>query len=127
MFIRKAAIEKIGLLDENLFFYNDDLDLCKRARKSGFKVVYFPGAEVFHYGGYSSKRSPNMKLFVEGFRGGLYFCKKHYGQLIYSTYRFILFVYVLAMLPFSLMNKGKLNAYSDILKIIINEQIVSKT
>ena len=126
LFIRMAMISKIGLLDENLFFYNDDLDLCKRARMSGFKVVYYPDAEIYHYGGYSSKRSPNMRLFIEGFRGGLYYCKKHYGLIIYSIYRALLLIFTLAMLPFSLINKDKLNAYREILQIILKEQIVSK-
>jgi len=127
MFIRMAVINKIGLLDENLFFYNDDLDLCKRARTAGFKVVYYPDAGIYHYGGYSSKKSPNMKLFVEGFRGGLYYCKKHYGSIIYSVYRALLLIFTLAMLPFSLINKDKLNACREILQIILKEQIVSKT
>jgi GT2 family glycosyltransferase len=126
LFIRATALEKIGLLDENLFFYNDDLDLCKRARKASFKVVYFPGAQVYHYGGYGSKRTPGKKLFVEGFRGGLYFCKKHYGPAAYSLYRALLLLFSLAMIPFSLANKEKLNAYIEILKIIIHEQIVYK-
>ena len=95
MFIRMSAINKVGLLDENLFFYNDDLDLCKRAIKAGFKVVYYPSAEVFHYGGYSSKKTANMKLFVEGFRGGLYFCRKHYGNVAYAVYRTLLFIFIL--------------------------------
>jgi len=126
MFIRMAGISKIGLLDENLFFYNDDLDLCKRASKAGFKVVYYPDAEIYHYGGYSSKKSLNMRLFVEGFRGGLYYCKKHYGLIIYSIYRALLLIFTLAMIPFSLINKEKLRAYREILHIIIKEQIVSK-
>jgi len=126
LFIRMAVISKIGLLDENLFFYNDDLDLCKRARTAGFKVVYYPDAEIYHYGGYSSKRSPNMRLFVEGFRGGLYFCRKHYGPIIYSIYRVLLMLFVLLMIPFSLIKKEKLKACLEILNIIIKEQIVSK-
>jgi hypothetical protein len=127
LFIRMAVTNKIGFLDENLFFYNDDLDLCKRARTSGFKVFYYPDAEIYHYGGYSSKRSPNMRLFVEGFRGGLYFCRKHYGPAIYSIYRALLMLFVLLMVPFSLINREKLRAYREILHIIIKQQIVSKT
>lgn len=126
LFIRAEALEKIGLLDENLFFYNDDLDLCKRARKASFKVVYYPGAQVYHYGGYGSKRTPGKKLFIEGFRGGLYFCKKHYGPAAYTLYRALLLLYSLAMIPFSLADKEKLSAYIEILKITINEQIVYK-
>jgi len=126
MFIRMGILNKIGLLDENLFFYNDDLDLCKRARSAGFKVVYYPDAEVYHYGGYSSKKASGKTFAVEGFRGGLYFCKKHYGVIIYSLYRALLFLFVLVMVLFSLTNKENLSNYLAVLKIIIKEQIVSK-
>jgi GT2 family glycosyltransferase len=127
MFIRTSILKKIGLLDENLFFYNDDLDLCKRASGASFKVVYFPLAEVVHYGGFSSKKFPGKKLFIEGFRGGLYFCRKHYGPVIYSLYRALLLLFTLAMIPFSLIDKEKLSAYVEIMKIIIKQQIVFKT
>ena len=127
MFIRMGIIKKIGLLDENLFFYNDDLDLCKRARSAGFKVVYYPDAQVFHYGGYSSKRSPSKQLMTEGFRGGLYFCRKHYGPIIYAFYSILLLLFTVVMMIFSLHNKEKFSAYFEIFKIITTKQIVYKT
>ena len=127
MFIRMIIIKKIGLLDENLFFYNDDLDLCKRARSAGFKVVYYPDAQVFHYGGYSSKRSPSKQLMIEGFRGGLYFCRKHYGPIIYVFYSIPLLLFTVIMMLFSLNKKEKFSAYFEIFKIITTKQIVYKT
>ena len=126
MFIRTAVLSKTGMFDENLFFYNDDLDLCMRAKKAGYKVVYSPIADVYHYGGYTSKKSPNYALIIEGYRGGLYFCKKHYGTVIYSIYRVLLFPFILAMLAANLFNKAMSGAYLEILGIIINEHIISK-
>ncbi|MFH1710135.1 MAG: glycosyltransferase family 2 protein [bacterium] len=127
LFIRKAVMDKIGLLDENLFFYNEDLDLCKRARSAGFKVVYYPDAETYHYGGYSSKKAFDERFFIEGFRGGLYLCRKHYGPIVYSLYRASLLLFALLMVPFSLLHKEKLSAYLKILRMTANGQIVSKT
>jgi len=124
MLIRASMTEKLGLLDENLFFYNDDLDYCKRARSAGYKVVYYPLAQIFHIGGYTMKKSFNSLLFVEGFRGGLYFCKKHYGVLPYSIYSILLFFYTLLMLPFSLPNSPKWKAYIKVLWIIISQHII---
>jgi hypothetical protein len=126
MFIRMSMLGKIGLFDENLFFYNDDLDLCKRSIKAGFKVLYFPDAQVHHYGGFSSKRSPDNALFIEGFRGGLYYCKKHYGIIFYILYSFLLAIFSMIMAILSLLNIRKSAAYMEILKIIITGQIVSK-
>ena len=87
---RRGVVDRVGLMDENLFFYNDDLDWCLRIRKAGWKVFIVPDAKVTHYGGYSSRRKFNRRLFVEGFKGGLYFCRKHYGELAFHIYRMAL-------------------------------------
>jgi len=90
LMVRKEAIEQVGLMDENFVFYNDDLDWCKRIKKGGWKLVFYPNAKIVHYGGYSSGRTFNSMLFVEGFRGGLYYCKKHYIGPAYYIYRILL-------------------------------------
>lgn len=126
--VRREVIEKVGGLDENFFFSNDDLDWCRRIRKAGWDVYFLPQAEVIHYGGFTIKRF-NQRLFVEGFRGGLYFCKKHYGNLIYQTYRFLLAsCLLLIIVPMALFypllpNKQKFFAFLQILNISIKGQI----
>ena len=55
MFFPQEVVEKIGYLDERYFMYFEDLDYCRRAKKFGLKVYYFPGAEVFHEHGASGK------------------------------------------------------------------------
>jgi len=127
LFIRMSALEKIGFLDENLFFYNDDLDICKRARSAGYKVLYFPDAEVYHYGGYSSKKNPDRRFIVEGFRGGLYFCKKHYGAVIYQIYRMMVLLFMPIFALFSLADSKKRSAYLEVFMIALKQQIVHRT
>jgi len=125
LLVRRPVIDKVGILDENLFFYNDDLDWCMRIRKAGFKIYYIPDAEVVHYGGYSSKRVFNRRLFVEGFKGGLYFCRKHYGKTYFNFYRIALFLGILVYIPIFTLSfpfkrqkfVDRLLAYIDILKI----------
>lgn len=51
---RKAILEKVGFLDERFFLYGEDLDLCLRIKKAGFKVIYDPTVETTHYKGISS-------------------------------------------------------------------------
>jgi GT2 family glycosyltransferase len=46
--VRKELLEKTGLLDEGFFMYFEDADWCTRARRSGFRVVYVPGATAVH-------------------------------------------------------------------------------
>ena len=117
LLVRREAIDQVGLMDENLFFYNDDLDWCLSMRKAGWKVYYLPQAEVVHYGGYSSKRKFNRRLFVEGFRGGLYFVRKHHGEAAYHTYRFLLGGILTPALSFQLFNPEKFRAYLEIVAL----------
>lgn len=127
LMLRREVFEQIGPMDEKLFFYNDDLDWCMSIRRAGWKIYFLPQAQVMHYGGYSSKRVFNRRLFVEGFRGGLYFCRKHYGLLVYIAYRILLTILILIYLPFFILSyplkrgkfKDRLLAYFDIIKIAI--------
>lgn len=59
MFIRKSAINKVGILDEDFFFYGEDLDWCWRFKEKGYKIVYTPIAKIIHYKGAASGIKPH--------------------------------------------------------------------
>jgi len=46
--VSRAAIERAGLLDEELFLYAEDLEWCLRIKAAGFAIVYVPEARVLH-------------------------------------------------------------------------------
>lgn len=48
MLIRRSALDAIGLLDERFFMYYEDVDLCYRLKKAGWKVMYMGDTEVVH-------------------------------------------------------------------------------
>lgn len=54
MIIRRAVLENIGLLDEGLYTYFDDIDYCLRARRAGWSSWYVPASRVVHLGGMST-------------------------------------------------------------------------
>ncbi len=56
MLVRRAALDEVGLLDESLFVYMDDVDLCQRMRDGAWDVWYCPGAQVVHYMSQSTTR-----------------------------------------------------------------------
>lgn len=85
----RALLEQIQGLDENFFFYNEDTDLCLRLSKLGYPLLYFPAASITHFGGQATQTRA-LASFVEGYRGGMYLCLKHYGSAIYYLYRLIL-------------------------------------
>lgn len=48
MLVKREVCEQIGLMDENLFLYAEELDWCVRAKKAGFKILYIPDSNVYH-------------------------------------------------------------------------------
>jgi GT2 family glycosyltransferase len=54
LFARASALQTIGLLDESLFAYFEDMDWCLRARQAGYSVMLAPAARVRHLGGGST-------------------------------------------------------------------------
>ena len=47
-------LEQIGLLDEGLYTYFDDPDICLRAARAGWETWYVPESRVIHLGGAST-------------------------------------------------------------------------
>jgi hypothetical protein len=81
MMMRKEVYEKTGGFDEDFFMYGEDLDLCYRIQKEGYKVFYVHSAQIIHYKGESTKRSSidDTKLFYDAMH---LFVKKHFSTSI---------------------------------------------
>lgn len=77
--IRREAIDKVGLLDEQFFMYGEDIDLSYRILKGGFDNWYFPSC-ILHYKGTSTRKSSFR--YVHVFYGAmLIFFRKHFGHM----------------------------------------------
>jgi GT2 family glycosyltransferase len=78
LMIRRAVIERIGLLDEQYFLYAEELDWCRSARRAGWQVATCPAAEMTHLQGRSSDqvKSSALALLMET---RLRFYRKHDG------------------------------------------------
>lgn len=59
MFVPRQALEQVGGMDEDFFMYGEESEWCWRFRRRGWKVRYFPGASILHYGGVSTDRHPS--------------------------------------------------------------------
>ena len=68
MFVRASAIKKVGLFDEDFFFYGEDLDWCYRFKKAGFKIVYTPITKIIHYKGAASGIKPTSAHLTKATR-----------------------------------------------------------
>ncbi len=79
MFIRKSALDEVGLLDETFFMYGEDIDLCYRIKQAGWKIVYYGKSSITHLKGASSKKQKS-KLIYEFYRAMYVYYNKHHSD-----------------------------------------------
>lgn len=61
--IRRAALEKVGYLDERFFLYVEDVDYCRRMWENGWEVHYVASAEMVHFHQRLSASRPAVTSF----------------------------------------------------------------
>lgn len=74
---RRSLLDEIGFLDEQFFMYCEDVDFCKRAKKAGKKVLYYPAVKALHHIAGSAQSIP-QRMILERHRSMWHYYKKHY-------------------------------------------------
>jgi len=75
--IRREAINKVGLLDEQIFYGPEDADYCLRLKKKGYEVVCLPTVRVIHAYQRQCYQLNKRRLIWVHFKGLIYFWWKH--------------------------------------------------
>jgi GT2 family glycosyltransferase len=77
MLVRHAAYESVGGMDETTRMYGEEADWHLRMRRGGWRVVFYPDAEVTHYG--QGQASLNLRgwLLTEDRKAILNYALKH--------------------------------------------------
>ena len=82
MLIRKKAVLQIGFFDPRFFLYFEDIDLSKRMKEHGWKIVYLPLGGVVQSGISGWKKKTRITQALPPYMKSLYlFFRKHYGKL----------------------------------------------
>jgi len=98
LLLPKKIILELGLFDENLFFYGEDLDYCLRAKSHGIDINYCAEARSWHnIKDIVGSRTSAFVLENLAF-SYIYIIKKHFSYL--KLYGYFLFVF--AYSPFRL-------------------------
>lgn len=93
--IKRKVIEKIGLFDQDYYIWFEEVDYCQRAKKAGFRVVYYADTQIIHYYGQSFKQVLNVKNQWIFSKSRLRYILKHQNLLIY--------IIILILTPISLL------------------------
>ncbi len=76
MMVRREALDKVGLFDEQFFMYGEDIDLSYRILKGGYQNYYLP-TPILHYKGESTQKNSFRYVHVF-YQAMLIFFRKHY-------------------------------------------------
>jgi GT2 family glycosyltransferase len=90
MMVPKEVVEKIGLLDEDIFMFGEDIDWCWRIKQAGFKVVYNPLAVVTHAHGAASRLRP-IGTTIDLHNGMHVFYRKHLAQKYWAPFNLLVY------------------------------------
>jgi len=87
--VRQSALDQVGFFDERFFLYYEEVDLCRRLRRAGWSIRYWPRMCATHFGGESSKTVTSQSVSNHGrqltqwrMRSALLYYRKHHGWLV---------------------------------------------
>ncbi len=85
--IRAECLRKVGFFDLDFFLYSEEVDLCRRIKAAGYKILYWPDILVIHIGGESSRQIKSLQMSSSGaqlirwrMRSTLLYYRKHHGS-----------------------------------------------
>jgi GT2 family glycosyltransferase len=77
MIVRRSLYEQLGGFDEKIFMYLEDDDICRRARKAGFRTAVYTKAQLVHLQGKSIAINAKRKMLY--YQSQSYYWRKHHG------------------------------------------------
>jgi GT2 family glycosyltransferase len=108
LLVRKEVLNQVGFLDEDYFIYSEEVDLCYRIQRAGWRLYWVPQVELVHFGGQSTQQAPTP-MFLKLYESKIKYFYKHYGWLTAQVYRMILMIATLARLmlaPFAVFENS---------------------
>ena len=102
MLIRREVVDQIGYLDESFFAYQEDADFCFRARQAGWKVYYYPEAQIVHFGGQGGSRVEPYRAILAWHRSYWLYYRKHLARDYFFLFNWFYYFLMLVKLILSL-------------------------
>jgi len=103
--IKREVIDSVGLLDEKIFLYMEDVDYCLRARILGWKILYCPLSVIYHYGGGSTPMAKSWKVRKLGVTHRLRLVLKNYDTWNMLKWGIFGFAFCLKAIAASIKNR----------------------
>lgn len=99
LMIRRAVLDKVGLMPEVFFLYYEELDWCEQIRRAGFEIWYEPAATILHKESVSTGKSSPLKTEYLT-RNRILFMRRNFGGWRLAAF---LFFFTMVSLPTGLL------------------------
>ncbi len=115
LLIRREVIDQIGLFDEDFWIYGEEMDLCFRIGKAGWRKVFLSSCSIIHLEGKSTIQS-STKMFLMNYKGMYLFLKKHFSQNVLSIYHKRVWLFSRLIYLASIRNPHKRELYKSLIE-----------
>jgi GT2 family glycosyltransferase len=78
--VRKSILEKVGLMNEDIFMFADDIEWGCRIRECGYKIFYLPQMKIIHLQGGSSEKQKEISKFSYLWLNNIRLLYKYYNK-----------------------------------------------
>ncbi|WP_311268068.1 glycosyltransferase family 2 protein [Sphingobium sp. WCS2017Hpa-17] len=98
--------EAVGLriFHPAFFMFGEDMELCHRVARAGWRVLYSARQTITHHHGASFARQPSLEILASVYKGPRFFFRQSHGPLARLAYDAILFAgYAIRWAGFSLL------------------------
>jgi len=92
LLVRRQVLEQVGSFDERFFMYCEDVDLCRRITRAGWKLFYLSDVEILHWGGSASSKAPGGFAVLMGCESFSKLMRKHHGRMGSVGFRLVTFI-----------------------------------
>lgn len=109
LMVRKSVFETVAGFSTEYFLYAEEVDLCYKIRRGGWKVYYVNDANIVHLGGQSTKQQGDGFVDIVMRESTFMLLKKFRGDLYARVYKMALLfsaiVRMTILLPLLLLSK----------------------
>jgi O-antigen biosynthesis protein len=80
IFIKAELFKRLNGFDKDYFMFSEEVDLCKRTKMLGYKVIYYPAIRIYHIGSVSGRKD-YTKFTIRTYSSKRIFITKHYSSI----------------------------------------------
>jgi len=129
LLVRREVCNEVGLLDENIFLYFEDIDWCRRIQEARWRVCYTPRTHIIHHGG-ASANLHQIDAAVEYRASQFYFARKWFGWSGLIAMKGFMLAKALVNLAlssagFALAGKGSRARYEALCNVLVAKRTLS--